>query len=203
MRRFLAAAAVFFLSSCSVHRPLQRAESFPPLRLLAVLPLDNETIDLDGPPAVRKELARGLSRRGYRLLPTAEVDRVLKEDFGITDGGQLGSVRPQALADALGADGLVYGTLQRFEYLNFGFFLKREVAARVRLLEGASGKVVWEDERSYARRRITLKKKKAKKIFVRGTVRRQLEKALHVPLQGEIRRLVRRLLRTLPRSRRP
>src|SRR5690349_8925835 len=78
----------FFLGGCSLG-PRYLAKEFHPPQIIAVLPFDNETNDVEGPELVRKALIEVLPRRGYLVLDKESVDTVLREKFGITDGGQL------------------------------------------------------------------------------------------------------------------
>ncbi|TBR20731.1 tetratricopeptide repeat protein, partial [bacterium] len=69
---------------------------------IAVLPMGNLTNDLKGPGVLRALFHERLGRRGYLLAPLEDVDRVLRERLGVTDGGQLAGVTPQRLGEALG-----------------------------------------------------------------------------------------------------
>ena len=77
--------------------------------------------------------------------------------------------------------------------------MKREVGARLKLVDGSDGRRLWEHERKVSNWDFALKKKEAKKKFIKGVVVRQVEKALHVPLLPETRRLAKKIVRRLPK----
>src|SRR4051812_16073002 len=89
--------------------PKYISKEFNPPRRVAVLLFANETNDVAAPDLVRKYATEILPRHGYSPMDNEEVAAVLKEKFGINEGGQLGSATPQELGKALRVDGLFYG----------------------------------------------------------------------------------------------
>src|SRR5512139_2594399 len=91
--RIIIGAAVVLLSACA---------TFPKYEVpkkeytVAVLPLYNETNDLDGPIMLRQMFDQKL-RPYYRTAPLETVDEILRDQAGISLGGQLGMIKPQKL----------------------------------------------------------------------------------------------------------
>ncbi len=173
------------------------AKDYKAPQRVAVLPMANETTDLDGPPFIRKLIFEALSARGHSLVPTGEIDEKLLAQ-GFTDGGQLGAASPEKLGEWLAADGLFYGTLVNFSYINLGYYWQRKVTVHGKLVNATSGEKLWESERTWMTLNIATSNKEAQDHFFTQLGVQALEKTLHVPLQFESSIAVRRLLETLP-----
>lgn len=167
------------------------------LRKVAVLPIANETTDLDGPVYVRKLLQEGLAKRGVELVPLDDVDKVMREN-GFTDGGQLKAGSPQKFGEWTGADTLFYPVLEEFSYLNLGFYWQRRVKVSARLMDAKTGENLWEGDREWATRDLVTDQRHAKEQFATQLAAKAFEKLTHAPLQPESRLAVNRLLDALP-----
>lgn len=188
-----------FLSGCSLKLgPKFVTEDFEPPTRVAVLPFSNQTNDVSGPEIVRKLLIEMLPTRGYFPIEKEKVDRILLENFGLTDGGQLRSVSPEELGEALGADGLFYGDLLVFVDFPFGFGRKRTVKANLKLVNAKGGNLVWEDEKSWSNPEIYFSAQEAKEALVRQIAERQLAKVTGTFLRQESRKMLALALRNLP-----
>lgn len=164
---------------------------------VAVLPMSNDTNDLDGPIFVRKALFNMLVRHGYQLIPLDEVDAKLKVQ-GFTDGGQLKAATPQKIGEWIGADGLFYSTLEDFNYILLGFYTQREVKIQGQMVDAQTGEKLWESEGGLTSRVVAASKEEAKRQFAIQTATKFAEKLTHIPLQFETEAAVVRLLNTLP-----
>lgn len=167
---------------------------------VAVLPFDNESVDLAGPELLRRLVFSRLEGHGFAAPGLEAVDAALAASLGITDGGQLRSVEPARLGRALGADGLLYGTVEDFAFVNVGFAVRRVVRLRLRLVEAAGGARLWEDAGLGLTERLTLTKKGARRAFFEGVAERAAEGLLRTPLMPESLEAVRCLFSRLPRG---
>ncbi|MBD3270939.1 MAG: hypothetical protein GF384_00190 [Elusimicrobia bacterium] len=184
------------LNACAI-KPKYLSNDFTAPGMIAVLPMHNHTNDLDGPDMVRRLMYELLPQRGYTSLALPMIDEKLRE-HGITDGGQLSAVNPQELASWLGVDGLLFGDLLEFGYLNVGFYRRRLVQAEFRLVDARTGEKLWVDERTVSRKEITLDSKEARKAFAVGLAEKTIGSMLNVHLKREARECVTKILRTLP-----
>ena len=189
--------ASMMLAGCSLGPKFIDANYSAPQRV-AVLPFANETNDVSGPEMVRKLLVEMLPSRGYKPVTKENVDTTLKEKFGITEGGQLGSVSPQELGKSLGVEGLFYGNILTFVDIPFGFGRKRTVKANVRLIEARSGRLLWEDRKSWTTPEVYLSAQDAKQAILRQVAERQIEKMAGTFLEKESRIVLELMLRNLP-----
>jgi hypothetical protein len=165
---------------------------------LAVLPMANDTNDLDGPTFVRQLIFQGLAQRGYTLMPMAEIDAKLKVQ-GFTDGGQLKAATPQKIGEWIGCDGLFYSTLEEFNYITVAFYSKRTVKIDAQLMNGQTGEKFWEADRSFSTQAVATNKRQAEEEFAIQMAIKAAEKMAHTPLKPETQRTVFELLNTLPR----
>ena len=84
-----------------LHRSLPR-DSSNPLKRVAILPLKNDTNDVDGPEVMRKKMVQALERRSYVVKDLKETDQILRDRMGITLGGQLDLTTAQKLGRGAG-----------------------------------------------------------------------------------------------------
>lgn len=116
-----------------------------PIRQVAVLPLVNNTNDVEGPSAVRTRIAEEVARHAYVVKPPTEVDQMLKDQMGITLGSQLDMTTAQKLGEVLGVDGVMYGSLEDFSHNVSGVSNVKRVRIRTKLVNCKTGETVWSD----------------------------------------------------------
>lgn len=139
----LALAAVF--TACATHARVPRYyDASNPLKRVAVLPMKNDTADVDGPNVVRKKMIEMLENKSYVVKDVKESDQILRDQMGINLGGQLDMTTPQKLAETLGVEGLLYGTLMDFDETTTGVLDVRKVRAKFKLVNAATGQTMWE-----------------------------------------------------------
>ncbi|MBU2567514.1 MAG: DUF799 family lipoprotein [Elusimicrobia bacterium] len=181
-------------------KPKFIAPNYGPPSTVAVLPFNNHTIDMDGPVLVRRVFSEKLRRRGYNVKPEEETDDILRKQ-GITDGGQLPSIKPAKLAEVLGVDGLFYGDLIEFKYVTLGFYNTRVVEANFKLIDGYTGEMLWEDQRKATKTKIALSSEDALEVFKDKLVEKTVDKMLRMPLKEETDLVIKRVISTLPYGR--
>ena len=196
MRRFGWLACLALAAGCATSKAFVAPE-YVSSGKIAVLPMDNQTNDLDGPVFIRKLIYEGLAARGFQVLPTGPIDDQLKAN-GFTDGGQLRATTPQKIAEWTGADTLVYATLENFDYIILGYYAQRRVKTLARLVDGKTGNKLWEAEGDASTRAIATNTKQAEQLSAVQLAIKFAEKLGHVPLRKESQLAVARLLNTLP-----
>lgn len=149
-----------FLLGCATLPP---ANPNNPVAVVAVLPMVNNTNDLDGPVFVRTAVNEMVPDRYYETISIEQIDQVLKDSMGITLGGQLdftnpgtGAPSPQEIGKLLGVDGLFYGTLVEFKQVITGFYNSKKVKARFKLINAKTGEIMWENEAEESRSEVNL-----------------------------------------------
>lgn len=194
---------VSLLAGACAHAPARTRYVAPDYGLkapprIAVLPFDNEAVDLNGPEILRALVHNRLSEHGYQALSVDGVDESLKE-LGVSEGGQLRNLEPAAVAKAVGAEGLLYGTVEEFTMQNVGFVARRVVRLRLVLVRGQGGERLWEDTGEGMTGSITFDKKQAQRVFLEGLLERGLENLVRTPLMPESKLAVQDLFSRLPR----
>ena len=124
------------------HMPMPTDPSNP-LKRVALLPMKNDTDDVDGPDVVRQKMAEALTRRSYVVMDLKESDQILRDRMGINLGGQLELTTPQKLGETLGVEGVLYGTLMDFDETTTGVYNARKVRGMFKLVNTATGQTMW------------------------------------------------------------
>ncbi|MCG6910963.1 MAG: DUF799 family lipoprotein [Deltaproteobacteria bacterium] len=128
---------------CAMPMPKPSGDPGNPLKRIAVLPLVNDTNDVDAPEMVRERLVSALERRMYNVQPLAETNQILVDQLGITMGGQLEMAESKLLAEKLGVEGLFFGELMDFSETTTGVYNSRNVRGRFRLVNALDDSVFW------------------------------------------------------------
>jgi len=145
IRIIMSLAIVTVLAACATHPRVPRYyDASNPLKRVAVLPMKNDTDDVDGPNVVRKKMIETLESRSYIVKDVNESDQILRDQMGINLGGQLDMTTPQKIAETLGVEGLLYGTLMDFDETTTGVLDVRKVRAKFKLVNAATGQAMWE-----------------------------------------------------------
>ncbi|MGH8761439.1 MAG: GNA1162 family protein [Burkholderiales bacterium] len=133
--------------ACSpLHDPMYRRiapDRANPIRTVAVLPLVNNTNDVEAPGYVRDELVLRLLAMQYVVKPVMQSDQILRDQLGITLGRQLDMATVQQLHDVLGVDGLMYGVLDDFSTTIAGVLTEKKVRARFALVRTSDAAPFW------------------------------------------------------------
>jgi hypothetical protein len=131
------------LAACAIPRPPLPYDANNPLKRVAVLPMKNDTTDVDGPQVLRKKMVQAMEHRSYAVKDTKETDQILRDQLGITLGGQLDLATAQKLGETLGVEGLLYGTLMDFDELTTGAINVKKVRGKFKLVNAMTGQTVW------------------------------------------------------------
>ncbi|MEW6544371.1 MAG: GNA1162 family protein [Nitrospirota bacterium] len=137
--------AVLLVAACAPTLPQITRNQANPIRTVAVLPLVNNTNDVEGPAYVRDLFVAELGQFFYVVKPVSEVDQLLKDRMGVTLGAQLDMTTPQKLGEVLGVDGVFYGALEDFSDKTTGIYNVRRVRLRSKLVNCKTGQTVWKN----------------------------------------------------------
>lgn len=114
-----------------------------PIRTVAVLPLVNNTNDVEAPAYVREQFTKELQRHQYIIKPLLEVDQTLRDQMSVTLGTQLDMTTAQELGKTLGVDGVFFGSLDEFNHKITGVYNVKVVRLRTKLVDCKTGRTVW------------------------------------------------------------
>jgi hypothetical protein len=133
--------------------PVSPPDASNPIVKVAILPIHNFTASMDGPVWIRCDISEMVQARHYIVIPNDQVDRILKENMGVTLGGQLdytnpatGAPSPSMLGQTLDVDGLIYCNLEDFQNTSTVVFNRRKVKVKCSLVNVKTTNIVWEQE---------------------------------------------------------
>ncbi len=144
VKYYLISVFAVVLAGCAVHHPPRPYDAGNPLKRVAVLPLKNETTDVDGPVVLRKRMIEALEDHSYVVKDVKETDRILRDRMGITLGGQLDLTTAPELGETLGVEGVLYGTLMDFDEMTTGAINVKKVRGKFNLVNAMNGQTLWE-----------------------------------------------------------
>lgn len=109
---------------------------------IAIAPLANDTLSIEGPKILRVRLRRALAAHGYQTQPLGVTDDHLR-GIGITLGGQVPATPWEEMRDALGTDAVLTGRLIKHSAIVAGVVNTRTVEAEVVLTDLRTGQILW------------------------------------------------------------
>lgn len=165
---------------------------------VAVLLFDNSSTDVSADAVMRKLAADNFRKRGYLPLPLEEVEEKLR-GLGISDGGQLPSVKPEEIGKALGTDLLCYGHVEDFTFQNLGFVIRKSVKLEVKLVSASSGETVYEGYGKGKDVKVYMDSGEAKAAFVEQMAVKLVQNIFKTPLKREAQTAAWKALDRLPR----
>ena len=138
-------SVIALITACAMPMPKPSGDPGNPIKRLAVLPLVNNTNDVDAPEFVRERLVEALEARFYNVQPLEETNQILRDQMGISLGGQLEMADKQEMARILGVEGLFFGDLMDFHETTTGVYNSRNVRGRFRIVYAANDTILWQD----------------------------------------------------------
>lgn len=136
--------SIFFLIGCATpHHLLVEDYKSRNLRSIAVLPVQNETPNLQAPPVFRPIVHQKIKEKGYESPALSFIDNKLAEK-DIREAGQIHSLTPQDLGKLLGADALLYTTVTEFSTTYLVAYASITVGARFELKDARTGELLWQ-----------------------------------------------------------
>jgi hypothetical protein len=141
----LAMVGLLLITAC-VNLPPVVPNPGSPVKSLAVLPVVNNSIDVDGPAAVQEALYQEALHYHFPVVkPNAETNQILKDQMSLTLGSQLDMATPQKLGAALGVDAVMYASLEDFSQKITGIYNVKRVRVRAKLVDCKTGEVLWKN----------------------------------------------------------
>ena len=149
--RVLVAACAAFLASACETVPDKDYSAFRAAmpRSILVLPPVNESVDVEATYSYLTVASEAIGERGYYVFPVGVVDAFMREN-GLPGPEEMHAVPLDRIDEIIGADAVLYITLeefgQKFELLRS----TTRVDARAELVDVGSGATLWTNEVNYA-----------------------------------------------------
>jgi hypothetical protein len=139
-------AGLCLLLSACVTLPPVNPNPGSPVKSLAILPVVNNSVDVDGPAAVQEALFQEALHYHFPVVKAnAETNQILKDQMSLTLGSQLDMATPQKLGTALGVDAVMYASLEDFSQKITGIYNVKRVRVRAKLVDCKTGEVLWKN----------------------------------------------------------
>jgi hypothetical protein len=193
MRKKIIPAALMVaigLSGCFGGQAQKPKPQFPEgqgeIRLIAVMPVLNQTRDQDAPRLLRQKVLEEIYFKGYPKIPLNVVDGKLKEAFP----GQTEDFRARTPAGEvgrlLGADAVLYLTLYEARAeSSFGVSVPVTISAAFELKNTRTGELLWQSAQKTVMRQYDITSK-------------GLEMKAHLVYEEAVSEVVQKALNTLP-----
>jgi hypothetical protein len=142
-RLAVAVALAVLAPACATVKPTDYKpyrEHLP--RSIVVLPPLNETTDVNAPYVYLSTVTRPLAECGYYVFPVAAVDAFMKEN-GLPTAGEMHGVSLAKIHEVLGADAVLYATVEDWGQKYHVISSDTVVKARARLVDVATGTTLW------------------------------------------------------------
>lgn len=141
------AAAVLVLAGCAAKPYDYTNYRLHPPRSILVLPPLNESTAVEATWGYASTATRPVAERGYYVFPIAVVDQFLKEN-GLPSAGEMHQVPLGKMREILGADAVLYITVEqygtKYQIINAATI----VQARAKLVDTGTELVLWEGRTS-------------------------------------------------------
>jgi hypothetical protein len=111
---------------------------------IAILPVYNETIDIDAPHLFYAILTRELAQKDYYIVPPTIALEMLSEEKNVREAGQMNAYSIREIGDLLHADAILLVTLTDWSAKYLAVLSTVTVSARFRLVDVKSGALLWE-----------------------------------------------------------
>lgn len=151
--RFAARAAVLLLAAgaagCAHAPPPKDYTKFLAAgpRSILVVPVVNNSVDVDAPVYFLSTLPVPVAERGYYVFPVNLVRRLLEDD-GLSDASVVHGADAARLCNLFGADSVLYVSIQRWEAKYLVLTTQVTVEFEYALKDGKSGETLWSEKRT-------------------------------------------------------
>lgn len=121
-----------------------RFETLKP-RVVAVLPMDNVSLEPDLETHLKNEVYKRLTAKGYSKIKKDRVAEVMQA-LGIKFAGQLAGISLQKLGQRIPCDAILTGQIDQSASIHSGVYDAIVVSCSLRLVDCKSGEVLWQTE---------------------------------------------------------
>lgn len=112
---------------------------------IAVLPMDNFSLEAEGAETLREQVYARLASKGYAKVAEQHVATVMQR-LGVTIPGLLAGFSPTRLGQELQADALLMGQIEQSARINQVVFDAVVISCSLRLIDARTGVTLWHAE---------------------------------------------------------
>lgn len=136
---------VLLIAACSSQEPY-KVKNDNAAKIIAVMAVDNKTIDSKASVILRNKIINELYLKGYTKVSPEIIDKKLEPFYSKESKGSHGVVAPQVVKELVGADAIMYCSLTESKRSVGWFYAPVSVAARCELRSAQTGEVIWNAE---------------------------------------------------------
>jgi hypothetical protein len=114
-------------------------------KVIAVVPMDNFSLEPNVEKALYEEVYERLKIKGYMRIAVEKVDEVMKK-LGIQTPGQLAGISLTRLGKELKCDAVLMGQIEQSGAIHTGVYDAVAVSCSLRLVDCATGTMLWQTE---------------------------------------------------------
>jgi hypothetical protein len=131
-------------SGCANVKPYDYTNyrAHPPRSILVLPPLNHST-DVLGPYSYLSTISQPIAERGYYIFPVAMIDEYLKQN-GMPTAGEMHEVPLDKVAEVIGADAVLYVTLEQYGEKYQLISANSVVSVNARLVDTRTGTLLWD-----------------------------------------------------------
>lgn len=154
-------------------------------RLIAVMPVKDETSDVKVAQMLREKIINELYFKGYPKIPSGVIDEKLSSVFGKTADHKRGNVPPRVVGGLLGVDAVLYCTLERFKTSYVLFYASTSISVTFEMRSAKTDETLWSTRYGMVERCYSFTKK-------------QLEMESYQVYESAIQEVLDKAMETLP-----
>lgn len=146
-RAFLLASLMLLVTGCATQPQVPydwSAFDAADPRSILVLPVLNNTVDVDAPLYALSTLAIPLGEKGYYVFPVNTVKIVLEQE-GLYEGEAVKELGSQSLANMFGADSVLYVEIDQWD-ATYAILATTVTVDINYMLDDSDGNRIWEEE---------------------------------------------------------
>lgn len=114
-------------------------------QVIAVLPMDNFSLEPSVEKALEKAVYERLIAKGY-MRTSPEIVRTAMKELGIQTPGQLAGISWRKLKEKIGCDAVLMGQIEQSATIHAGLYDAVVASCSLRLVDAASGEILWRTE---------------------------------------------------------
>jgi len=114
-------------------------------KVIAVLPMDNLSLEPDVEEILYSEVYERLTSKGYIKISVDKIQKTMQH-LGIQTPGQISAISPNELGKILNCDALLIGEINQSGSIHSGIYDAMVVSCSLRLKHCKSGDIIWEAE---------------------------------------------------------
>ena len=138
-------AGFVFLSGCVTTKDYTAFLSANP-RAILVVPVVNQSVDVNAADYFLSTLSVPLAERGYYVFPVNLVKRLLEDD-GLADASMVHAADTSRLCSLFGADAVLYVTITKWQATYMIFTTQVAVEFDYLLKDGKTGTELWKEHK--------------------------------------------------------